>query len=760
MKIALAWLNSLLRPGNVTAEEAERLLTFVGFPIESAEPVALSSGGTDTLLDVEVTSNRGDCLSHVGVAREIAAVGGPAVPAGQFATNRRQLIEPEIALPAGTGGPISDYVTLENRVPGPLGQPGGGGGGGGGVGGCPIFTLRLLRGVKVGPSPAWLVSRLEAIGQRSINNVVDATNYVLMELGSPSHVFDLAKIKGTGSGASGKPAIIVRPALAGEKLALLDGKTIDLKPGELVVADGLRPSSLAGIMGGSDSGVTTSTTDVLLEVATWAPGVIRRCARRLGFRTDASYRFERRVDPRTVDAASRRVASLILQTAGGTLCEGVLTAGAPLPAPTVVALRPDRCRSVLGSGPGTAGNPFDDAAMRTALAAQGVQIAPQPATHRGQPAWSCTVPGWRPDITREEDLIEEVARTIGLDKIPVHERVAVRVAPPQSSELAARELTRVLTGLGFFETVTFSFVSAKSAKPFTPPGVTTLAVSDDRRGDEGTLRPSIIQSLLACRRANQAAKSAAPGDLRLFELASVYGESAPPNPSPGKHLENRNLGLLLDLPQPLPGKGSGGADAGFARCQGGLRLVRGVIEELVTALHGPGAAARLAFDSGPMPFSVLDPDASARVSLDGHPLGVAGLLTPSALSTAGLEHPVVVAELNLADLLKGYPPRSQVTALPVFPAVDRDLSVVVDEATRWGTIQSTIRTTNPQPRWLESLRFVGTYRGKPLDAAKKSVTLRMVFRDQSRTLRDDEVNAEVDSVIATLGRSLGAVVRI
>ncbi len=734
MHISLAWLNALLEPAGLTAKEAEELLTFVGFPIESA---VLLPGG-DTLLDVEVTSNRGDCLSHLGVAREVAAAAGRRLKPPHGHTQ----IDPAASDPAGGGagggGELARLVTLENRVSGEMG-----------VGGCPLFTLRLVRGVKVGPSPKWMVERLEAVGQRSINNVVDATNYVLFELGSPTHVFDLARLApagggGGGGGSGGGPAaVIVRSALAGEKLTLLDGKTVELKAGELVVADGVRAVSLAGIMGGADSAVSGTTADVLIEAATWSPGPIRSCARRLMLRSDASHRFERRVDPRTCEAASRRVAELIVQNAGGTLVPGVLHAGAPLPATTEIRFRPSRCRAVLGAASGASGG-FGDVQMITALQAQGIGVGGA----RDAEEWTCSAPAHRPDVRIEEDLIEEVARTIGLDKIPVHEKVAVRVAPPQKAELAGRELSRVLTGLGFFETVTFSFVSGKQAKPFTPPGMTTLSVSDDRRGEEGALRPAILQSLLACRRANQDAKSAPAGTVRLFELASVYAERPAPDKGPrGQHVESRNLGLIADVPAT--------GDSALARKQAAVRLMRGVVEELVSALHGRGA--RLRIEPGPMPFGALDPAGSAVAWLGDQPLGLLGLVNAQTLKMFDLEHPVVAAEISLQRLLSAYPPPATVRALPAFPAVDRDLSLVVDEPLTWGRIERTLR--GAEPKWMEELNFVYTYRGKPLPEGKKSVTLRMIFREPTRTLRDEEVNTEMARVIAHAGQELGAVVR-
>ncbi|MBY0309369.1 MAG: hypothetical protein K2Q09_11555, partial [Phycisphaerales bacterium] len=291
MKASLAWINQYLSPGDLTAAQAEQILTFAGFPIDSTEPLP----GGDARLEVELTSNRGDCLSHAGLAREIAAC-----------TQDRAFRPP--TPPALNAAPAAglDGFTLTNGVSNA---------------GCPRFTLRLIKGVKVGPSPAWLRERLEAIGQRSINNAVDATNFVLHELGQPSHVFDAATLAGK--------AIDVRPAAKGEKLALLDGTTITLGGGELVICDESGPISLAGVMGGHPTSVTDKTTDVLLEVATWEPVAVRTASRRHAKRTDSSHRYERWVDARTLDTAAARLVQLILQVAGGTLAPGVLDQGAP-----------------------------------------------------------------------------------------------------------------------------------------------------------------------------------------------------------------------------------------------------------------------------------------------------------------------------------------------------------------------------------------------------------------------------------------------
>ncbi len=311
MDISLHWLNKYLAPAGLTADEADDLLTRAGFPIEARTDLP----GGDCRLDVEVTSNRGDCLSHVGCAREIAASRSSSTP--------RELMPPTISEPR-TQGNAGEHLTLNNSEHAL----------------CPLFTARVIRGVKVAPSPDWLVKALESVGQRSINNVVDVTNFITLELGNPCHVFDLGRLAGN--------ELNIRYAREGETLTTLDEKVRKLTTTDLVVADADRPQSLAGVMGGHDSQVTDGTTDIVFEMATWDPVTIRTTARRLGVRTDACYRFERGVDPRTIDDAARRAVALICELSGGTLCDGVLSQGAPMPEPTAITLRPSRCDRLLG----------------------------------------------------------------------------------------------------------------------------------------------------------------------------------------------------------------------------------------------------------------------------------------------------------------------------------------------------------------------------------------------------------------------------
>lgn len=705
MNAGLRWLNRYLNPPTLTADQAEEALVGAGFEIESREP--LPTG--DLRLDVALTSNRGDCLCHTGLAREIASKTG------------RTLVMPAWTDPAPAGGPISAVFSLENQVPSD----------------CPHFTARVIRGVKVGPSPAWLVEALESVGQRSINNVVDITNFLNFELGHPAHVFDLKKLAG------GK--LIIRWARDNEPLTTLDGKKRTLKADELVVADGQRAQSLAGVIGGQDSEVDASTTDVVLEVATWVPTTVRRAARRHGIRTDASHRFERGVTPLLLDHASRRAAALIVELAGGKLCEGVLAQGAPPPAQYQVQFRPQRVRDLLGIH-----IPTDE--MARIFKALEIEVEP---VGRGGDMMLCTIPAYRGDLTREIDLVEEVARTKGLDAIPIAERLSVVVKPPQNSERAKRELAGLLTGLGFYETVTFSFIAPAHAQAFTPPGLTPLGVDDDRRAAEPTLRPSIIPSLLACRRANQHGQVHQPGGVRFFETASVFAERAAAGPSAAPtaraqlSYEQRRLALLADVP-------GEGRKRSAAEKQTGVRIIRGAIEAAVRQLGG--VKARLEFTPCPPDLAAFDAHAHAAIALDGRRVGSIGLVSADVQKAFDLDGPVVAAEVELEPLLALYPPKAKLTPLPEFPGIERDLSPVLPDSVMWDAVSALVGQARLER--LESWSFVGTFRdAKRLGPGKKALTLRLRFRDPARTLRAEEIEPQVAALVERLKREVGAEMR-
>jgi phenylalanyl-tRNA synthetase beta chain len=509
-----------------------------------------------------------------------------------------------------------------------------------------------------------------------------------------------------------------------------------LRKDELVVADARRAQGLAGVMGGATSEVSDSTTDVVLEVATWDPGTIRRAARRHGIRTDASHRFERLVDARTLQLAVDRGAALIAEVSGGQLCRGTVAAGRPLPTPTCVPMRPRRCAALLGID-----IPIEEVVRH--LEAVGVETG---AIGRCGDEVLGTIPPWRPDLTREADLIEEVARLKGLSALPIYDRLPVAIRAPQPTEQRRRELAALLTGLGFFETVTFSFTTPREALLFMPGGLSPLRVDDERRAGEPILRPSVLTGLLSCRRANQHGHVHAEGGVRLFEAAQVFAQQGPSGPGSPTTIENTNLALLADVP-------AKGAKATTAELQSGVRLVRGVIESLVATLGGAGA--ELSFQAAPPHCPAFEPAAFARVALGGRPLGYLGLVAPECQASYDLAVPVVGAELNLPMLLSLAPTRGAMAMLPEFPGIERDISVLVAESVPWAAIAAAI----PRQAPLEDAAFIGTFRSDKLGRGKKSVTLRLFFRDPKRTLRHDEVDAPVAGVVAALRAAVQAELR-
>jgi phenylalanyl-tRNA synthetase beta chain len=707
MDISLRWLNQYLTPGDVTAEQVDHILTQAGMPIEEHKPIIGGPNDGDVILDVEVTSNRGDCLGHVGCAREIAAA--------RYADKPRTLTLPELQAQSeqSFGEPIESQLTLDNQVPDR----------------CPLFTARLIRNVKVGPSPTWLKNALESLGQRSINNVVDVTNYITLELGNPCHVFDYDKLEGG--------TLVVRPARKGEKVNTLYAGTHELSESDLVVADAQGPQSLAGVIGGSDSQVDENTTTVVFEMATWDTVSVRNTGRKLQIRTDAAFRFERGIDPRTIEYASQRAAELICEVSGGQLASGVLSDGAPLPQDRVIGLRPQRCNDILGIDT----DPSEIAELLNALSF--------PTMLDPSDTLRCTIPAHRShDVTREIDLIEEVARARSLGVIPVQETLPVRAKEPQRDERAMSAVSQVLTGMGFFETITFSFTSPEKGELFKRSGTDLVSVDDDRRKAEPTLRPSVLLGLLGCRHANQSARTSTPGGIRLYEVAQTFAQAQDTT----KTDEYRSIAIIMDVE--FAGKKPKHEDT-----QRAVRTMRGTIDAIIGASFGsltkinitPGAPAHRGFDGN------THATISIQLNNESIELGSFGLISAEALKAHDLDHPIVGAELRLKPILDAYPPMSRAELLPQFPGIDRDLSLIVDESVRWDQIRTT--ADNLELDRCIGHELVGIFRGKQLGDGKKSVTVRLHFRDDDRTLRHEEVDPQIDSFANAAKNSLGAEIR-
>jgi phenylalanyl-tRNA synthetase beta chain len=700
MDISLRWINQYLSPADVKVDEFDDILTKAGMPIEG-----LKDGiDGDTIIDIEVTSNRGDCLGHLGVAREIAAA--------QYASKPRQLMIPELK-PMDFGAPIGDELTLDNQAPDK----------------CPLFTARLIRNVKVGPSPKWLREAIESFGQRSINNVVDVTNYITLELGNPCHVFDHAKLAGG--------QLIVRPAIKDETVNTLYAGEHKLSEADIVVADANGPQSLAGVIGGHDSQVDESTTVVVFEMATWDPVTVRNTGRKLNIRTDAAFRFERGIDPRSIDYAAQRAVQLICETTGGQLAEGVLSQGAPLPTDTIIALRPERCDRILGipTAPEEMAKLLNALSFKTTIDSEGIL--------------QCTIPPFRShDVTREIDLIEEVARARSLNIIPIQKTLPVTAREPQESERAMSTIAKTLTGLGFFETITFSFTSPKLGKIFQRAGTDLVSVDDDRRKAEPTLRPSVLLGLLACRHTNQSARASLPGGIRLYEVAQRFAQDSGTTNSN----EQRVIAMLMDVD--FAGKKPKHEDI-----QSAIRIMRGSIDAIVHASFGSNA--KTIITPAKPEHAGFDPEAHATVAaeLNGQrtEIGSFGLISDAARQAHDLDHPLIGAELILSPMIDAYPPISRAQRLPEFPGIDRDLSLIVDESIRWEQIEAAANDLDLDRCVGHDL--VGIFRGKQAGEGKKSVTLRLHFRDDSRTLRHEEVDPQIELLAKSAKDSLGAEIR-
>jgi phenylalanyl-tRNA synthetase beta chain len=668
MKISLEWLSQYL-PGPLDAEAAGEALTHGGLPVEVFE-----RHGDDTVIDVEVTSNRGDCLSHVGVARELAAL-----------LNREfRDVRPE---PKESATPASEATAV--RIDAPTL--------------CPHYTARILRNIKIGPSPAWLARRLEAVGLRPINNVVDVTNYVMFELGQPLHAFDFEKLEGR--------RIIVRQAAKGEKLVSIDGKERALDPEMLVIADATRPVALAGVMGGRDSEVSDSTKNILLESARFDPLSVRKTARTLAMKSDSSYRFERGIDPLLPERASLRAAQLILETAGGELLKGDVAAGSTGYAPRELTLRLEKLRRLLG---------VEFPTDQVIEALRRLNLSPVLLNNRIE----VTIPSYRLDLNIEVDLVEEVARVIGYDKVPVRDEIAIRLAPPDPAADVLETIRTVLVSGGYFESVTFGWVSDQLAADFTPPEAIGLPRADAAvRKADASLRPSILPGLLESVRRNESVGT--PG-AKLFEIGSTFWLS-----TGGKVEERRRVSLV------------GSPD---------LREVRGVVGLLLNRLD-PYRQVRVV----PDPRPGFGRAASGRIEWGGQTVGYLGKIDRAVTDKLGLREIPAAAELELLPLVEGARRVPQQKALATFPAIRRDLSLVVPESMRYEQIESLIRELKPE--LMEDLEYVTTYRGKPLEKGHKSVTVTLIFRSPTGTLTGEQVESTMQRVVEAARSKLGATLR-
>jgi phenylalanyl-tRNA synthetase beta chain len=670
MIVSWNWLKRYVEL-DMSPEELTRRLMMTGLNHESSQPV-----DDDLAIDLEVTSNRPDCLGHLGIAREIAVLWD------------RPLSLPE-ASPREGETPIKRLASVSIECPDL----------------CPRYTARVIRGVRIGPSPDWLARQLRTIGVATINNVVDITNYVLFECGQPLHAFDFSKLVDS--------RIVVRRGRPGEKIEAIDHKRYDLSDETCVIADARRAVAIGGVMGGAETEVTPKTTDLLIEAALFDPTCIRHTARRLGLHSPSSYRFERGLDPEGVDWASRRCCELILEFAGGELAAGSLDVGErPRPRPAVV-LRLAQLQRVLGIDiPGQR--------ARQILAALGCEV-----TRADRERIEVTAPSWRRDLSREIDLVEEVARIHGYDAIP--EDVQVPMAPSARNPMdqALGRVRHVLTATGFYEAYTLSAVEepwSEAFSPWTSAAALRSITPVLRRADQ--LRRSLVPSLLGARRINE---TLANEPIELFEIAKIY------------------------LPQPdaLPEEVwtlafSTGGD--FFRA-------KGVIEELLSELH---ISDDLQWE--PYAHPLLQPGRAARFALGGELLGFLGEVSGAGRKLFELRGPTAVAEIRVSLLVQHARLAPRYHPPSPYPAIERDVNLVVAESVSWAEVARVVRGAGG--KLLERLRYRDTYRDpKRLGVDRKSLLFSLTLRDPDATLTGERADELQRQIVAACRRELGGELR-
>jgi phenylalanyl-tRNA synthetase beta chain len=716
VKVLLSWIRDFVGvPG--TAEEIGQRMSLRGLPLEGLETVVPGASppwstnqGADAVLDFEVTANRPDCLSMLGVAREIAAAYQLALHAppqsGVLATVERSSEGRRQA----SGRPHDVAVTIEDPDL------------------CARYAAAVAE-VAIAPSPDWMQARLIACGVRPISNVVDITNYVLLERGHPMHAFDFARLRG--------PAIVVRRARAGERITTLDGKERVLADDMLVIADAERASAIGGVMGGADSEVSAQTTRIVLESAWFKPQSVRSTAKRLGLRTEASYRFERGADLTAPVDAMHRALELLELTGAGQASGPVIDCYPREQQPRELTLDAAMVRALLGMD-------VPDTEIVRILRCLGFGVKTLGSWQAAQPdaalplgrigsGWQITVPGWRVDVQRPVDLIEEVGRHHGFEHLPTT-FPPIEQAPPPSDGRIARDARarRTLVGMGFSEAITFAFIDAAAAAPYADDGG-AVALANPLSEKFTALRPSLLPGLVDAVSHN---RRYGRTDVRLFEIGTRFSRAG----------ETRGAALAwmgISTPEHWSG---GQRDVDFFD-------VKGVAEQVCAAM---GATA--SFVTAERGYLVAG--RTADVQIDGHLVGVIGQLDPALAEGRDLPkgEAVYVAEFDLDALsLHAGETTGFAQPLPRHPSVTRDVAILIDDTLSADTVRGTIRSAAPAT--LVEIREFDRYHGKGIPAGKVSLAVRLTFRAPDRTLTDAEVHAAMEGIVTALTSELGAIQR-
>ncbi len=654
-------------------------------------PLAEMMGPPETVIEVEITPNRPDCLSLIGVAREVAAIYGATLKAPDTA-----LVESAVPVTEATSVVVEDSVD------------------------CPRYTARVLRDVKVGPSPDWMKRRLEAAGIRAINNIVDITNYVMLECGQPLHAFDQKLL------AEGR--IVVRHPQPGERIMTLDGIERELSPEMLVIADAVKPMAVAGVMGGEHSGIHDGTTEVLLESATFRPGAIRSTSKKLGMLSESSYRFMRGVDPGWAEFGSRRAAKLMVELAGATLLQGVADAWPEPPRPWTVTCRPARLEALLGM----AASPDDIARVFTALELKVLACDSERI--------EVEVPTFRGDLTREADLIEEYARLQLKDLPPVRALATIVPDADDAPAQAQDRLRDVLVGLGLQQVMNYSFLNERLLDLFDQAhAASRVPLVNPLTADHTVMRDALLPQLVENIGLNVSRQVA---EVSVFETGRVFRLSADGIPA-----EEERVAIGLYGPV-----GRTGLDKFKPVDELEMFLwIKGIWQRLAEALGLRGALLR----SADRPWS--EPGRGMEIVLDGEGMGWLGLLQSGIAREWRLHEPVGLLEASAVRLVRDVGAKNALAPPPSYPSIRRDAALIVAADVRHERVLEVARTAAPVE--LEKIELFDIYQGKNLGEGRKSMAYAFTYRSRSGTLTDEAANAFQEKVNAALKAELPAEIR-
>ncbi|MCG6909665.1 MAG: phenylalanine--tRNA ligase subunit beta [Deltaproteobacteria bacterium] len=641
------------------------------------ENLAVALNLSDPVLEIDLTPNRPDCLSIIGTAREVAAIQG-----------RKISVEP-VTL-ADAGHEIDRHTSVTVEAPDD----------------CPRYTARLLENIIVGPSPQWLQNRLISVGLRPINNIVDITNFVLMEYGQPLHAFDFDRLA--------ENRIVVRKAEAGEKFTTLDGKERELSAGMLLICDGEKPVGLAGIMGGLNSEIESTTTRVLIESAYFNPTSIRKTAKTLGLNTDASHRFERGIDPETTPVALDRAAKLMMELAGATLVDGAIDAKAVIPQPAPIVLTLAETNRLLGTD-------LDREAIKRQLKSIEFKVENGPGKDL-----TVTAPTFRVDITRTVDLIEEVARLTGYNNIPAtHPLVPAETRRPSKALTERDRIKRIMTGFGFSEAINYSFMDSRMCDSLN------LTREDSRRNfveilnplteDQTVMRTSIIPGMIRSMHRNISRQIKR---IKLFEVGKIFIRKA----TAALPDETEMLGAILSGPVSPPHWNATEKPFDFYD-------MKGIVEGLLNALNVDNIAYTAMPDDR---CRYTRPGHTARILHEDADVGLVGELQPDVMQVFDLKQNAYIFELDLTRLYEAIPAFIQARDIPRFPAISRDATIIIDRDIEAGNILECVREMDET--LVENVLVFDVFTGDPIAEGKKSISFRITYRSHAETLEDERVN--------------------